>query len=73
MHLFTLKLESGCSSETSVDFQYATRRYIPEDRNPHNHSCENLKFYKIICLFNEISDLAILLHILRWVYNLVNL
>jgi hypothetical protein len=27
----TLKMEAICSSETSVDFQLATRRYIPED------------------------------------------
>jgi hypothetical protein len=28
----TLKMEETCSSETSVDFQRAARRYIPEDR-----------------------------------------
>jgi hypothetical protein len=28
---FTLKLEAACSSETSVDFQRITRRYVPED------------------------------------------
>jgi hypothetical protein len=27
----TLKMENVCSSETSVDFQRTTRRYIPED------------------------------------------
>jgi hypothetical protein len=27
-----LKMEVVCSSETSVDFQRSTRRYIPEDR-----------------------------------------
>jgi hypothetical protein len=27
----TLKMEAICSSKTSVDFQQATRRYIPED------------------------------------------
>jgi hypothetical protein len=27
----TLKREAICSSETSVDFQRTTRRYIPED------------------------------------------
>jgi hypothetical protein len=26
----TLKMEAICSSETSVDFQWTTRRYIPE-------------------------------------------
>jgi hypothetical protein len=39
----TLKIET-CSSETSVDFQRTTRRYIPEDRTPipkrlRIHSC----------------------------------
>jgi hypothetical protein len=37
-----LKLEAICSSEMSVDFQRATRRYIPEDRTSHSHRCENL-------------------------------
>jgi hypothetical protein len=31
-HSSTLKMETICSSETSVDFQQNTRRYIPEDR-----------------------------------------
>jgi hypothetical protein len=30
-----LKMEAVSSSETSVDFQRTTRRYIPEDRNLH--------------------------------------
>jgi hypothetical protein len=30
----TLKMEAICSSETSVDFQWTTRRYIPEDSTP---------------------------------------
>jgi hypothetical protein len=34
-----------CSSETSVDFQRAARRYIPEDSTLYNHRCENLKSY----------------------------
>jgi hypothetical protein len=34
-----------CCSETSVDFQRTTRRYIPEDGTLHNHRCENLKSY----------------------------
>jgi hypothetical protein len=38
-------MEAICSSETSVDFQRATRPYIPEDRILHNHRCENLKCY----------------------------
>jgi hypothetical protein len=43
---FTLKMEAACSSETSVDTQRTTRRYIPEDRTLHNHRYENLKSYK---------------------------
>jgi hypothetical protein len=38
-------MEAICSSEISVDFKRITRRYIPEDRTPHNHRCENLKSY----------------------------
>jgi hypothetical protein len=33
------------SSETSVDSQRTTRRYITEDGTIHNHRCENLKSY----------------------------
>jgi hypothetical protein len=32
-----LKMEGTCSTETSVDFQWTTRRNIPEDRSLHNH------------------------------------
>jgi hypothetical protein len=39
------KMEAISSSETSVDFQRTTRRYIPEDRILHNHRCENFKSY----------------------------
>jgi hypothetical protein len=39
-------MEATYSSETSVDFQRNTRRYIPEDRTFRNHRCENLKLYK---------------------------
>jgi hypothetical protein len=41
----TLKAEAIYSSETSVDFQWTTRCYVPEGRTLHNHRCENLKFY----------------------------
>jgi hypothetical protein len=34
-----------CSSVTSVHFQRATWRYIPEDSTFHNHRSENLKSY----------------------------
>jgi hypothetical protein len=36
-----------CFSETSLEFQRTTRRYIPEDRTPHNRRCENLKSYNV--------------------------
>jgi hypothetical protein len=39
-------MEATCSSETSVDIQRTTRRYIPEDSTLNNHRCENLKSYK---------------------------
>jgi hypothetical protein len=39
---FALKMETICSSETSVDFYRTIRRYIPEDYSPHSHRCENL-------------------------------
>jgi hypothetical protein len=43
----TLKMKASCSSETSVDVQRNTRRYIPVDRTLHNHRCENL----ISCMY----------------------
>jgi hypothetical protein len=42
---FVLKIEGTCSFEMSAGFQRTTRRYNPEDRALHNHSCENLKSY----------------------------
>jgi hypothetical protein len=45
----TLKMETTCFSETSLDFQQTTRRYIPEDSILYNRSCENLKFYMTLC------------------------
>jgi hypothetical protein len=50
----TLKMEVTCSSETSVDFQRTTQRYIAEYRTLHNHSSENLT--SCICLFIYISS-----------------
>jgi hypothetical protein len=43
---FDPEMEARCSSETSVDFQRTTRRYISEDRTFNNYHCENLKSYK---------------------------
>jgi hypothetical protein len=37
-----LKMEAIWSSETSVDTQRTTWRYIPEVDTLHNHRCENL-------------------------------
>jgi hypothetical protein len=41
-----LNMEEISFSETFVDFQRVTRRYIPEDSTIHNRRCENLKSYK---------------------------
>jgi hypothetical protein len=40
-----LMMEATCSSETSVDFQQTTWRYIAEDRTLYNHHCANPKSY----------------------------
>jgi hypothetical protein len=42
-----LKMEAISPSETPVDYQRTTRRYIPEDGTLHNHRCENLRSYKV--------------------------
>jgi hypothetical protein len=34
------------------DLQRTTRRYVPEVSTPHNHQCENLKFYILHCYSN---------------------
>jgi hypothetical protein len=47
--IYMKKKKELYSSETSVDFQRTTRRYIPEDSTLHNHRCENLKSYIVIC------------------------
>jgi hypothetical protein len=41
----TLKMEAMCSSKTSVDFHWTTRRYILKNSTLHNHRYENLKSY----------------------------
>jgi hypothetical protein len=40
-----LKMETSLS-ETQVDFQRTTRRYIPENRTVHTHHYENLKSHE---------------------------
>jgi hypothetical protein len=42
---FALKKEAIFPSETSVDTQRTTPRYIPENGTLHNHRCENFKFH----------------------------
>jgi hypothetical protein len=58
-------MEAICSSETSVDFQRTTRRYIPENSTLHNHGCENLKSYKpeVNKVVVELNDEAFYLEI----------
>jgi hypothetical protein len=40
-----IKQEAACSSETSVEFQRTTRRYIQDGVIIHNHCFENIKPY----------------------------
>jgi hypothetical protein len=44
-------------SETSVDFQRTTRRYITEDRTLHSHHCENLTSYTTLFLISFVGYL----------------
>jgi hypothetical protein len=44
-YLQTLKMETVCSFEMSVNFQPTTQHYIPGDSTLHNHCHENLKSY----------------------------
>jgi hypothetical protein len=65
------------SSETSVDFQETTRRYIPQDRPLPDHRCENVKSYIPDILVKEISliilcDMRTLEEVLTMVYNTQN-
>jgi hypothetical protein len=46
-----MKMDATCSSETSVDFQRTTRRYIPKVSNLHNHCFENFKSYDISLVY----------------------
>jgi hypothetical protein len=53
----TLKMETVCSPETSIDFQRTTLRYIPENSTLRNHSCEDLKScINIFNLCNSINN-----------------
>jgi hypothetical protein len=52
-----------CSSKTSVDFQWTTRRCIPEDITPHKQRCENRKSY--ICFAYLVSVQTYILMMIR--------
>jgi hypothetical protein len=52
-------MEATCSSETSVDFQRTTRRYIPEDRTLRNRLCENLRSYNNVVVDRVLSNVRI--------------
>jgi aarF domain-containing kinase len=41
-------MDAICSSKLSLDFQWTTQRYFPEDINLHYHCCENLRKFKQI-------------------------
>jgi hypothetical protein len=53
-----LKMEPICWSETSVDFQWTTLHYIPEDNTLYNHRCETShptylpSYFRNICYSN---------------------
>jgi hypothetical protein len=41
-------MEAKFLSEMLVNFQWNTRRYVPEDRTLHNHGCESFKSYEVL-------------------------
>jgi hypothetical protein len=49
-------MEAICSSETSVETQWTTRRHIPENDTLYNHGCENHRSYNriFLCLSCEL-------------------
>jgi hypothetical protein len=44
--MITLMMEAVHTSETSINFNMTTQRYIPEDSELHTHCHDNLKCYK---------------------------
>jgi hypothetical protein len=57
----TLKLEAICSSRTSVDFQWPTQRYIPEDNTLHFWISLFLVFFQyepvlVNCSYRRVSE-----------------
>jgi hypothetical protein len=56
----TWKLEATCLYETSVDFQWTTRRYIPKDRTLHNHRCDDMQSHPFFAnCFTTILSVAL--------------
>jgi hypothetical protein len=51
-----------CSSERSVGFQWAKRRFIPEDGTLYNRSFENLKSYIPYIIYLNIGLIGDLRH-----------
>lgn len=49
-------MEVTCSSETSVEIQWSTRRCMLEDRTLPNHRRENLKPYKFCVAISHILN-----------------
>jgi hypothetical protein len=69
-------MEAGCYSETSVDFQQTTRRYIPEDITLHIETCFEQNFQIImlhnifvVCQFS--CRVAVLQVTDKWISNVV--
>jgi hypothetical protein len=42
-HVASIFLHPPCSLETSLDFEWTTVHYTPEDTTLHNHRCEYLE------------------------------
>jgi hypothetical protein len=51
--LSILNMEATCCTETSLDFQRATRCYIPEVITLHSQGCENLKLCALTASFRR--------------------
>jgi hypothetical protein len=47
--IIALMMHAVRTSETSVNFNVTTRRYISEDSKLHTRRRENLKSYKFLC------------------------
>jgi hypothetical protein len=65
-------MEAICSSETSVDSQRTTWRYIQEYGTLHNHRCENLKPYTAFFLLGGLFIDAVLSRLYTADDNMIN-